>query len=285
MARTTRNLGVVTTLAVIALAATACGAGGSEGRAGGDTLLVASTTTTDDTGLLDALIPMFEEQSGYDVTLIVGGSGQMIEQASRGDADVLLTHSPAAEQKMVTDGDGIERERVMYNEFIIVGPEGDPAGVRDAATATDAFAAIARAGARFVSRGDDSGTHVAEQAMWVSARIEPFGASWYSESGQGQGATLQIASQQQAYALTDRGTWLARREDLGLPLLFEHDPVLFNVYHVIVVNPDRHRGVNAAGARAFSEFVRSPAVQNFIRTFGADRYGEPLFAPDAGATR
>lgn len=244
-------------------------------------LIVASTTSTDDTGLLDAIIPMFEEQSGYEVTLVVAGSGQVIEQASRGDADVLLTHSPGAEEAMVAEGNGIDRQRVMYNDFVILGPEDDPAGVRRATTAADAFAAIANAEAAFVSRGDDSGTHVTEVKIWTAANVEPFDASWYSESGQGQGATLQIASQQSAYALTDRGTWLARRNGLDLTLLFEGDPALLNVYHVVVVNPDRHPKVNSAGARAFSEFARSDATQEFIRSFGADEYGEALFTPDA----
>ena len=244
------------------------------------TLILATTTSTQDSGLLDELIPMFEDEYGYDVTVIAVGSGQAIEQASRGDADVVLAHSPAAEEKMVMDGNGIERERVMHNDFIIVGPEADPSGVKAATTAADAMKAIATGNASFISRGDDSGTHALEKKLWTSAAITPFEESWYKESGQGMGATLQIANQEAAYTISDRGTWLSQKDNLDLPIVFEGDTALFNVYHVIVVNPEKHPDVNVAGARAFAAFVLRDDVQEFIGKFGVDTYGQALFTPN-----
>jgi len=250
-------------------------------RASGE-LLLASTTTTQDSGLLDELIPAFEEATGYSVKLIAGGSGQAIENARRGDVDVLLVHSPAAEQKLVADGFGIERALVMHNDFILVGPESDPAGVKATANVNAALTSIASTTARFVSRGDDSGTHVKELALWTAAGIDPAGQGWYEETGQGQGATLQVASQKAAYALTDRGTLLAQAENLDLDIVSEGTPELLNVYHVIVVNPERHPGVNIDGARAWAEFVTGAEGQRIIAEFGVEMYGEPLFFPDAG---
>jgi tungstate transport system substrate-binding protein len=249
-------------------------------KASGD-LILATTTSTQDSGLLDVLVPMFEEESGYNVQVIAVGSGAAIEQASRGDADVVLVHSPAAEQKMVDEGNGIERTLIMHNDFIIVGPESDPAGIADAASLNDAMNAIASSESPFISRGDESGTHALELRLWEAAAIEPSGG-WYEESGQGMGATLQIAGQRQAYTISDRATYLSQQDTLDLAVLLEGDAALLNVYHVIVVNPDRHSNVNADGARAFSAFLVRDDVQQTIGEFGVEDYGEPLFFPDAG---
>lgn len=246
------------------------------------TLLLASTTTTQDSGLLDVLIPAFEKATGYRVKLVAGGSGQAIENGTRGDVDVLFVHSPAAEKKMVDAGDGIERQLVMHNDFIVVGPKNDPAGVRSAVDVNAAFKAIADRRAPFISRGDSSGTNVFELNIWKALAITPQGQSWYSETGQGQGATLQVASQRRAYALADRGTYLAQKNNLDLEILHEKSRGLLNLYHVIVVNPAKHPNVNVAGARAWAAWITRPDVQELIGTFGVDKYGEPLFIPDAG---
>jgi len=235
-------------------------------KASGD-LVLATTTSTQDSGLLDELIPVFEDESGYNVQVIAVGSGQAIEQASRGDADVVLVHSPAAEQKMVDEGNGIERTLIMHNDFIVVGPESDPAGIADAATLNDAMNAIASSESPFISRGDDSGTHALELRLWENAGIEPSGG-WYEESGQGMGATLQIAGQRQAYTISDRATYLSQQDTLDLAVLLEGDAALLNVYHVIVVNPERHPDVNADGARAFAAFLTREDVQETIGEFG-----------------
>ncbi len=246
------------------------------------TVILATTTSTQDSGLLDVLVPMFQDETGYTVKTIAVGSGQAIEQASRGDADVVFAHSPAAEKKMVDDGNGIERVLVMHNDFIIVGPEADPAGVKATASLEAAMQAIATGKAPFISRGDDSGTHALELKLWKAYSIDPAGQSWYEESGQGMGATLQIANQKAAYTISDRGTFLAQRENLDLAILSEGDKSLLNVYHVIVVNPEKHTKVNAAGARAWSAFVVRDDVQKIIGEFGVDKFGEPLFFADAG---
>jgi tungstate transport system substrate-binding protein len=265
---------------VVALVlAAGCGGGGSE-------LILATTTSTQDSGLLDVLIPMFEDQYDYKVKTIAIGSGQALEMGARGEADVLLAHSPKAEEDFMAAGNGESREAVMHNDFIIVGPEDDPAGIADAASAAEAMALIAEAEAPFISRGDESGTHSKELSLWAAAEIEPAG-SWYQESGQGMGATLNIAAEQQGYTLADRGTFLAQEANLDLVLLVEGDSALFNNYHVIVVNPDVHDKVNAKPARDFAAFIVSASTQEVIRNFGVDTYGEPLFVPDAfvqGAT-
>lgn len=246
-----------------------------------DDLVLATTTSTQDSGLLDLLVPMFEDESGYNVQVIAVGSGQAIEQASRGDADAVLVHSPAAEQKMVDAGDGIERALVMHNDFIIVGPASDPAKIGDAASTKDAMTAIATTESPFISRGDDSGTNALERKQWEAAGVAPSG-DWYEESGQGMGATLQIASQRQAYTISDRATFLSQQDTLDLDILYEGASELLNVYHVIVVNPDKHADVNADGARAFAAFLVRADVQDAIGEFGVDEYGEPLFFADAG---
>ena len=259
--------------AVLLLAA--CGGGGKQ-------IIVASTTSTQDTGLLEVLLPMFEKQSGYNVKLIAVGSGQALAMAERGDADALLVHATSSEKELVDKGLVINRQLVMHNDFVIVGPEGDPAGIRGKESAVEAMKAIFEAGAAFISRGDDSGTHKLELKLWEKAGLSPKDQSWYEESGQGMGATLQIANQRNAYTISDRGTYLSQRDGLDLAVLTEGDPVLLNVYHVMEVNPERFDNVNKEGARAFVEFMVSQEAQEAIRTFGVDKFGQPLFEPDAG---
>jgi tungstate transport system substrate-binding protein len=244
-------------------------------------LLLVSTTSTQDSGLLDVLLPAFEQQSGYHVKLVAVGSGQALQMGEDGNADVILLHSPAAEETFMANGFGIDRRLVMHNDFVLAGPASDPAGIRGS-TPPAALQAIYLAGAAFVSRGDDSGTNVKELALWKSAGLDPAGQPWYIETGQGQGVTLTIASEKEAYALTDRATFLANEPNLQLEILVEGDPGLLNVYHVITVNPGKWPKVNLAGARAFADFVTSPAGQAIIADFGVDKYGQPLFYPDAG---
>lgn len=250
-------------------------------RASGS-LILATTTSTVDSGLLDTLVPIFEDESGYTVQVLSLGSGAAIETASRGDADVVLAHSPAAEEEMVTRGDGIERTLVMHNDFIVVGPEPDPAGAREQDTVNDVLQQVAATSSAFISRGDDSGTHALEQKLWTKAGVDPTGQSWYEETGQGMGATLQVANQRQGYTLSDRGTYLSQKENLDLPILFDGDQALLNIYHMIVVNPDVHTNVNVVAARAFAAFIVRPDIQQIIGEFGVADFGEPLFFPDAG---
>lgn len=245
-------------------------------------IILATTTSTQDTGLLDVLVPIFEKESGYNVKVIAVGSGQALAMGERGDADVLLAHAPAAEEELVDKGVAINRRLVMHNDFIIVGPEKDPAGIKGMTSAADALAAIYNEDATFVSRGDGSGTHKAELALWKKAGLDPAGQSWYEESGQGMGATLQIANQTDAYTLADRGTYLSQRENLDLVVLVEGDPVLFSVYHVMQVNPAEFDLVNGPGGAAFVEFMVSDVAQAIIKDFGVDKFSQPLFVPDAG---
>jgi tungstate transport system substrate-binding protein len=228
------------------------------------------------------LVPMFEKESGYTVKTVAVGSGAAIEQGSRGDADVLLVHSPDAEKTMVAAGDGIERTLVMHNDFIIVGPKADPAGVKAAATTNAAMSAIATKQAKFISRGDNSGTNALELKLWKALNLTPKGQTWYEESGQGMGATLTIASQESAYTISDRATYLAQKKNLDLEILFQGDKALLNVYHVIVVNPAKHSNTNVVAARAFAAFMVRADVQKVIGDFGKDKAGEALFFPDAG---
>jgi tungstate transport system substrate-binding protein len=245
-------------------------------------VILATTTSTQDTGLLDTLVPIFEKDSGYNVKVIAVGSGQALAMGERGDADVLLVHAPSSELPLVESGAAINRQLVMHNDFITVGPDKDPAGVKGMTSAADALTAIYNKGATFVSRGDDSGTNKAELALWKKANLDPAGQSWYEESGQGMAATLTIANQKDAYTLSDRGTYLAQQKNLDLVVLVEGDPALFNVYHVMQVNPDKFDLVNGPGGKAFVEFMVSDATQAIIKDFGVDKYGQPLFIPDAG---
>jgi tungstate transport system substrate-binding protein len=244
-------------------------------------LLLVSTTSTQDSGLLDVLLPAFTEKTGYQVQLVAVGSGQALKIAEQGNADVILLHSPNAEKEFMARGLGIDRRLVMHNDFVIVGPPSDPAGIRGM-NPVEAFREIFAAGSTFVSRGDESGTHVKELDIWKNAGLDPTGQDWYLETGQGQGATLSIASEKGGYALTDRGTFLAYKPNVDLKILVEGDPFLLNVYHVITVNPEKYPKMNLAGAKAFTDFVTSEEGQRIIAEFGVDQYGQPLFIPDAG---
>jgi tungstate transport system substrate-binding protein len=266
-------------LLIITLALVSCGTPSPRS----DELLLFSTTTTQDTGLLDVLLPAFTEQTGYGVQLVAVGSGQALKIGEQGNADVILLHSPAAEKEFVASGYGIDRRLVMHNDFVIVGPPSDPAGIRGKSP-VEALMQIYNSGAAFVSRGDESGTHVKELALWKNAGLDPSGQDWYLETGQGQGATLLVASEKGAYALVDRGTYLAYRQNLDLDILMEGDPFLLNVYHVITVNPEKWPDTNLEAAKAFADFITSPEGQKIIGEFGVKEYGQPLFIPDAGKT-
>ena len=247
-------------------------------------LILATTTSTQDSGLLDVLVPIFQEQTGYTVQTVAVGSGAALKMAEEGNADVLLVHAPAAEKQLMEAGWARDRFLVMHNDFVIVGPADDPAGIKGTTATIDAFKAIADSGAGFVTRGDDSGTHKMEQSLWEKTDFDPGGQLWYTDSGQGMGATLTIASETQAYTLTDRATYLANKDNLDLEILFEGDTALLNVYHVMTVNPERWPRSNYEGAMAFSEFIISPEIQAVIAEFGRDKYGQPLFFPDADKT-
>ena len=246
-------------------------------------LLLVSTTSTQDSGLLDVLLPMFTAKTGYAVQLVAVGSGQALKLGEQGNADVILLHSPAAEKEFVAAGFGIDRRLVMHNDFVIVGPASDPAGIRGE-NPVNALKKIFASHVTFVSRGDDSGTHVKELALWKNAGLDPSGEDWYLETGQGQGATLSIASEKGGYALTDRGTFLAYKSNVDLEILVEGDPFLLNVYHAITVNPAKFPNVNLEGAKAFANFITSDEGQKVIADFGVDKFGQPLFFPDAGKT-
>jgi tungstate transport system substrate-binding protein len=240
------------------------------------TLTLATTTSTQDSGLLDVLVPRFRRQNGIEVKVVAVGTGQALELGRRGDADVLLVHDPAAEQKFMAEGHGTSRRRVMYNDFVLVGPPADPAGVKGQASAAAAFTRVVRARAPFVSRADESGTHAREKAVWRQAGVEPQG-DWYLRAGAGMAQVLRVASEKRAYALTDRGTFLAQRRGLDLAVLAEGDPLLVNQYSVILVSPAKHAHVHQDSARRFADFLLSPETQKEIADFGKDRFGQPLF--------
>ncbi|MEK6660374.1 MAG: substrate-binding domain-containing protein [candidate division NC10 bacterium] len=245
------------------------------------TVILTTTTSTQDSGLLDVLVPLFEKQTGYSVKTVSVGTGQALALGGRGEADVVLVHAPETEKKYLAEGNMINRRLVMHNDFIVVGPRSDPARVRSIRKATDAFRRIAEARAIFLSRGDNSGTHILEKHLWKQAGISPEG-NWYLQSGQGMGQTLGIASEKQAYTLTDRGTYLAFKKRVALEILVERDRPLLNIYSVMEVNPSRFSKVNASGGKAFADFMVSAEVQAVIKTFGVEKFGEPLFFPDAG---
>jgi tungstate transport system substrate-binding protein len=244
-------------------------------------VVLSTTTSIQDSGLLDVLVPTFEKKTGLTVKTISVGTGQALALAARGEADVTLAHAPVLEQKYVAEGKMTDRRLVMYNDFALVGPAADPARIKGLPKALDALKRIAESRSRFVSRGDRSGTHALELALWKQAGIEPKGA-WYIEAGQGMGQTLGIASDRRAYALTDRATFLAFQKRLDLPILVERDRPLLNIYSVMEVNPANGPRVNAKGGKAFADFMLDPDTQAAIKAFGVDKYGQPLFVPVAG---
>jgi len=270
-----RLLTVMTMLAVMTMATTA--------GAASKNLILATTTSTQDSGLLDVLVPMFEKESGYFVKTIAVGSGQAMTMGEKGEADVLLVHSPDAEKKFMEKGAGSSRRLVMHNDFIIVGPAADPAKLRGSKTSAEAFKKIAQSGSLFLSRGDNSGTNAKEKGLWKGAAVSPEGQKWYQQTGLGMGQTLNVAAEKKGYTLTDRATYLAMKKNLGLEILVEGDAKLLNVYHVIEVNPAKWPKVNAPAAKAFADFMVSKKVQMLIGKFGVDKFGAALFFPDAGA--
>jgi len=267
----------------------ACGDGGGSqetaaGRSGPKEVILATTTSTQDSGLLDVLVPEFEKESGYKVKVIAVGSGQALAMGERGDADVLLVHAPSSEKALVDDGSAINRRLVMHNDFIILGPEKDPAGIKGMTSAVDALKKVFDTGSTFISRGDDSGTDKLEKSLWKKAELDPKGKSWYEESGQGMGATLQVANQRDGYTLSDRATFLAQGEGFVLKVLVEGDPLLLNVYSVMQVNPDKFDLVNGPGGKAFADFMVSEKAQQMIGAYVDKKSGKSLFTPDAGKT-
>jgi tungstate transport system substrate-binding protein len=246
----------------------------------GSDVILATTTSTVDSGLLDVLVPLFEKQTGYRVKTISVGTGQALAMGEKGEADVLLCHAPAAEKKLVDAGVVTNYQLVMHNDFVIVGPPSDPAGIKGKSSA-DALRLVSQNEAVFVSRGDDSGTNKQEKAIWKAAGVTPEG-KWYQQTGQGMGATLLMASEKAGYTLTDRATYLAQKANIALTILSEGDRDLLNIYHVMQVNPAKFDRVNAAGGKAFVEFMVAAETQKTIGAFGKDKYGQPLFFPDAG---
>lgn len=241
-------------------------------------LRMATTTSTDNTGLLKAILPTFEAQTGYQTQVVAVGTGKALKMGRDGDVDVVLVHAPEAEENFVTEGHGTKRHDVMYNEFIMIGPESDPAAIKSAESVAEALSLIANKQSRFISRGDDSGTHKKEQGLWKTAVLEPEG-KWYMEAGQGMGKIIQIAGELDAYTLTDSGTWLVYKEKSPLKALYQGDKVLFNPYGIIAVNPQRHEDSNHAGAIALINWITSEEGQKLIGDFRF--HGEQLFIPNS----
>lgn len=249
----------------------------SEQKAEPKDMILATTTSTQDSGLLDVLLPEFEKEANVNVKTIAVGTGQALEMGTKGEADALLTHAPKSEQALVDSEDAINYKRVMYNDFIVVGPKDDPASIKGLNT-LDAFKKMFDAKATFISRGDDSGTHKKELEIWKTAGVDPTGLETYVSAGQGMGPTLQIGAEKGGYVLTDRATFLAQQKNLGdVAILVEGDKDLLNIYHVMQVNPDKHDKVNSESAEAFVEFMISEQAQKIIADFGVKEYGEPLF--------
>jgi tungstate transport system substrate-binding protein len=271
-------------LAFLTVLCTLAACGSDADRAAGPSaersLILATTTSTQDSGLLDELLPAFTDDTGWRVKPLAVGSGQAIELGRRGEADVLLVHSPEAEEELVAEGDTGARRLVMHNDFVIVGPADDPAGTRDLPAAA-AMRKIATAQAGFVSRGDDSGTHAREEKLWEETKTVPSG-QWYHSSGQGMGATLRLASETSAYTLTDRATYLSQRENLSLEVLSEGDQDLLNIYHVIEMTKRAGDRVQPEAANAFADWMVGSRAQKMIGEFGAEEFGQQLFVPDAG---
>lgn len=245
-------------------------------------LILATTTSTQDTGLLDVLVPEFEKQTGYVVKTVSVGTGAALAMGEKGEADVLLVHSPAAELELVEKGFATNRMLVMHNDFLLIGPADDPAEIKGMTSSAEALKKIKDTNSMFISRGDKSGTHNMELSLWKAAGITPAVGPNYQEAGQGMGATITIANQKNGYTLTDRGTYLAQMKNVALVPMVEGEKALLNIYHVMTVNPEKWPKVNFEGAKAFADFMVAPATQDIIKTFGVDKYGQPLFFPDAG---
>jgi len=254
---------------------------GTAALAASKSIILATTTSTQDSGLLDMLIPVFEKESGYQVKTIAVGSGMAMKMGEKGEADVLLVHSPEAEKKFMAGGFGTTRRLVMHNDFIIVGPAADPDRIKGLGAA-DAMKRIAQGTGLFMSRGDNSGTHAKEKGLWKAVGIKPDGQKWYQQTGLGMGQTLNVAAEKRGYTLTDRATYLALKKNLGLSILVEGDGKLLNVYHVIELNTTKWPRVNSVGGKAFADFMVAKKTQELIGRFGVDKFGGPLFFPDAG---
>jgi tungstate transport system substrate-binding protein len=251
------------------------------GEAPSKAVILSTTTSTQYSGLLDVLVPLFEKKTGYSVKTISVGTGQALELAAKGEADVALVHAPSLERKYVASGKLLNRRLVMYNDFIIIGPASDPAKIKSTKSSVEALRLVSKSQERFVSRGDNSGTHNLEKSLWKQAGIDPKGG-WYIESGQGMGATLGIANERNAYTITDRATYLAFQKRVSLAILLEGDKPLLNIYSVMEVNPANGPRINTHGGKAFADFMISSDAQAMIKTFGVEKFGQPLFVPVAG---
>lgn len=249
------------------------------GAAQAESIVLASTTSTQNSGLFDDILPRFTEQTGIQVKAVAQGTGQALETGRRGDADVLLVHNRKAEDAFIGDGSGVQRRDVMYNDFVLVGPGQDPADIKTAKSAKEAFQRIADSSALFVSRGDNSGTHAAEKRFWKNSEVDPKAFSGYRESGSGMGATLNMAAGMGAYTLSDRGTWLSFRNRQDMDLLYAGDPAMFNPYGIMLVNPAKHPHVNKEAGMKLIEWVTGKQGQDAIAAYRIN--GEPLFFPSA----
>ena len=277
--RRTTTLPRATTLLRLASLALVASAAGCRNSQPPPAITLATTTSTQDSGLLDVLLPMFRVQTGIEVKVVAVGSGQALELGRRGDADVLLTHAPVAEDNFMAEGWGSDRRPVMHNDFVLLGPADDPAQVKQAKSIDGALAQIASASSNFVSRGDESGTHQKEREIWKQAEIDPAG-DWYARVGSGMAQTIRIANEKSAYTLADRGTYLSMRDGCNLVVLSEGDPLLMNRYSVILVSPTKHPQVKARQAKQFADFLQLPATRKAIADFGVEKYKQPLFVPD-----
>ncbi len=288
MKQARKGISVLLICAVAMLLMAGCGNGQSAQKAEEQqpaepkgTIILATTTSTQDSGLLDYLLPEFKNDTGWEVNTIAVGTGKALQMGVDGEADVLLVHARASEDEFMANGDGTLRYDVMYNDFILVGPAADPAGVKECNNViADSLAAIANSQSEFISRGDDSGTHKKELAIWKAAGIEPVG-DWYISAGAGMGDVLKMADEKQAYTITDRATYLAMKDSLELEIVCEKDTDMLNPYGVITVNPEKNDQINAEGAKAFADWLVSERGQELIGQFGVEEYGMPLFTPDA----
>lgn len=288
MKQARKGISVLLICAVAMLLMAGCGNGQSAQKAEEQqpaepqgTIILATTTSTQDSGLLDYLLPEFTNDTGWEVNTIAVGTGKALQMGVDGEADVLLVHARASEDEFMANGDGTLRYDVMYNDFILVGPAADPAGVKECNNViADSLAAIANSQSEFVSRGDDSGTHKKELAIWKAAGIEPAG-DWYISAGAGMGDVLKMADEKQAYTITDRATYLAMQDNLELEIVCEKDTDMLNPYGVITVNPEKNDQIDAEGAKAFADWLVSERGQELIGQFGVEEYGMPLFTPDA----